>query len=77
MNHALPTAELLAMKAEASAVLDAPFDDNLGERIQAMNTVKAIDQELARRAPRIAFDRAGHDKFMLAVMHNYEQGNGF
>lgn len=68
MILAITTTELLADRAQHEATLSAPFDDNLGERIQAMNAIKAINRELERRTPRVFFDRAGHDTFMRAVL---------
>ena len=63
-----PTSELLAQRARHEATLATPFDDNVGDRIAAINAIKAIDRELDRRAPRIFFDREGHDRFMRAVL---------
>lgn len=67
-------AELLLMRDECEAVLNAPFDDNLGERIAAMNTVKRINTELSRRTTPIQWDPAAHDRYMSAVAKDYEQG---
>lgn len=62
------TSELLAQRARHEATLATPFDDNVGERIAAINAIKAIERELDRRAPRIFFDREGHARYMRAVL---------